>query len=121
MRHSYATASENYIKLNIDPGMQPQIEGSVVKIAPVIMPPLTVQTKPKFNPVEYSKKYREKNKDKIDQNRKDNYKKNTDKVLARKILYHLNNKLVKKPQKASIERYKLTFNVRLELWESGIL
>ena len=121
MRHSYATAQENYVKLNIDPGMQPQIEGSVVKVPPVIMPPLTVQTQPKFNPTEYSKQYRQKHKDKIEQNRKDNYKKDPDKVLARKIIWHLNNNLVKKPQKASIERYKLTFNAKLELWESGIL
>ena len=121
MRHSYATASENYIKLNIDPSMQPQIEGTVVKVPPVIMPPLKVQSKPKFDPTEYSKKYREKHKDKIEENRKKNYKQNPDKVLARKIIWHLNNNLVKKPQKASIERYKLKFNKKLELWQSGIL
>ena len=121
MRHSYATASENYIKLNIDPGMQPQIEGSVIKVPAGPMAPLVIKTQPKFNPTEYSKKYREKNKDKIEQYRKDNYKKDPDKVLARKIIWHLNNNLVKKPQKASIERYKLTFNAKLELWESGII
>ena len=121
MRHSYDTAAVNYIKLNIDPKLQPQIEGSVIKLPAGPMAPLVVKTQPKFNPVEYSKKYREKNKDKIEQNRKDNYKKDPDKVLARKILWHLNNNLVKKPQKASIERYKLKFNKKLDLWESGIL
>ena len=121
MRHSYDTAAVNYIKLNIDPGMQPQIEGSVIKVPAGPMAPLVVKTQPKFNPVEYSKKYREKNKDKIEQNRKDNYKKDPDKVLARKILLYLNNNLVKKPQKASIERYKLTYNSEKQLWESGII
>jgi hypothetical protein len=40
MRHSYDTAAVNYIKLNIDPEMQPQIEGTVIKVPVGPMAPL---------------------------------------------------------------------------------
>jgi len=34
MRHSYSTASENYVKINIEPEDLPDIVGSEVKLLP---------------------------------------------------------------------------------------
>jgi hypothetical protein len=116
MRHSYATAVENYLKINIDPSKQPTITGSVVKLLPSSLEPLVVRTKPRFDPVKNAKIYREKHKARLEEARKENYKKNKDKILGQKILYHLNNNLIKEPRKASIVKYGLTKDTETGLW-----
>jgi hypothetical protein len=52
MRHSYSTASENYVKLNIKQEDLPDIIGSPVKLVPEkIMQDLTIKQKPSFDPI----------------------------------------------------------------------
>ena len=65
MRHSYATAAENYVKFNIEQEDLPDIVGSEVKILPerLGMHDLQVKKKTLFDPVVYSKNYREGHKD----------------------------------------------------------
>jgi hypothetical protein len=76
MRHTYATAVETYLKINIDPSKQPPIVGSVVKLLPAPSPlePLVVRTKPRFDPVKNAKIYRETHKARLEEARKENYK-----------------------------------------------
>ena len=57
------------------------------------IPELNIKSKQLFNPVEYSKKYRETHKDEVDKARKDNYSKNKNHILATKIIWHLNQNL----------------------------
>jgi hypothetical protein len=118
MRHSYATASENYVKINIEPEDLPDIVGSEVKLLPEKkhMHDLQIQKKPLFNPSEYSKKYRDGHKDAIDKARKENYAKNKNKILATKILWHLSNDLSKQPRQASIDKYELVQNTETGHW-----
>ena len=118
MRHSYAMASENYVKLNIDHEYLPEIIGSEVKLLPIKsgMQDLQIKKKPLFSPSEYSKKYRNEHKIEIDKARKENYSKNKDRILGTKILWHLNNDLSQKPRQASIIKYNLIQNAETELW-----
>jgi len=73
-----------------------------------------------FNPSEYSKQYRIKHADKLQKQRKENYAKNSDRVLSNKVLFNLNHGLVKAPRSATIDKYKLSYNAKLKLWESGM-
>ena len=116
MRHSYATASENYVKINVAQEDLPDIIGSEIKLLPERMHDLKIQKKPLFNPSEYSKKYRAEHKDEIDKSRKESYVKNKDKILATKIIWHLNNNLSRKPRQASIDRYGLIQNMDTGFW-----
>jgi len=118
MRHSYSTASENYVKINIEQEDLPDIVGSEVKLLPdrILMHDLKIQKKPLFNPSEYSKKYREGHKIEIDKARKENYAKNKNKILATKILWHLNSNLSKQPRQASIIKYNLVQNTESGFW-----
>ena len=118
MRHSYSTASENYVKINIEQEDLPDIVGSEVKLLPerLGMHDLKIQKKPLFNPSEYSKKYRAGHKDEIDKARKENYAKNKDRILATKIIWHLNNDLSKQPRQASIIKYNLVQNTETGHW-----
>jgi len=77
---------------------------------------LQIRKKPLFDPSEYSKKYRAGHKDEIDKARKVNYSKNKDKILATKILWHLNNDLSKQPRQASIIKYNLVQNKESGHW-----
>ena len=96
----------------------PDIVGSEVKLLPdrIPMHDLQIQKKPLFNPSEYSKKYRNEHKDEIDKARKESYVKNKDKILATKIIWHLNNNLSRKPRQASIDRYGLIQNMDTGFW-----
>jgi len=118
MRHSYATASENYVKINVAQEDLPDIVGSEIKLLPdrILMHDLQIRKKPLFNPSEYSKKYRAENKNEIDKARKESYVKNKDKILATKIIWHLNNNLSRKPRQASIDRYGLIQNTESGFW-----
>jgi hypothetical protein len=119
MRHSYSTASENYVKINIEQEDLPDIVGSEVKLLPErlgAMHDLQIQKKPLFNPSEYSKKYRDGHKDAIDKARKENYAKNKNKILATKIIWHLNQNLSKQPRRASIDKYGLVQNTETGHW-----
>ena len=118
MRHSYSTASENYVKINIEQEDLPDIVGSEVKILPARlgMHDLQIQKKPSFNPITYSKKYREGHKDAIEKARKLNYDKNKNHILATKIIWHLNQNLSTKPRQASIDKYGLIHNADTGFW-----
>jgi hypothetical protein len=116
MRHSYSTASENYVKLNIDPDALPVITGSEVKLLPDKIPELNIKSKQLFNPAEYSKKYRDTHKDEVDKARKANYIKNKSHILATKIIWHLNQNLSKAPRKSSIDKYNLIQDPDTKLW-----
>ena len=118
MRHSYATAAENYVKLNIEQEDLPDITGSEVRLLPerIGMHDLQIQKKPSFNPITYSKKYREVHKDTIDKARKLNYDKNKNHILASKIIWHLNQNLSTKPQQTSIDKYGLIHNADTGFW-----
>ena len=116
MRHTYATAVETYLKINIDPSNQQTITGSIVKLVPSPLEPLVVRTKLRFDPVKNAKIYREKHKARLEEARKENYKKNKDKILGQKIVYHLNNSLIREPRKASIVRYGLVKDTDTGLW-----
>jgi len=118
MRHSYSTASENYVKINIEPEDLPDIVGSEVKLLPdrIGMHDLQIQKKPLFDPITYSKKYRNEHKIEIDKARKENYAKNKNKILATKIIWHLNNDLSKQPRQASINKYGLVQNTETGHW-----
>ena len=77
---------------------------------------LQIQKKPSFNPITYSKKYREVHKDTIDKTRKLNYDKNKNHILATKIIWHLNQNLSTKPQQTSINKYGLVHNADTGFW-----
>jgi hypothetical protein len=118
MRHSYSTASENYVKINIEQDDLPDIVGSEVKLLPdrIPMHDLQIQKKPLFDPSAYSKKYRESHRDRIDIARKENYARNKNKILATKIIWHLNQNLSKQPRRASIDKYGLVQNTDTGFW-----
>jgi hypothetical protein len=124
MRHDVTTAVSDYLKVNV-----PEYVGKPIE---VYVPPLpkTIEAPPKekeyFNPKEYGKVYREKNKEKLKEKRKDNYKDKdghytTDKgkkVLARKMLWYLNTGGTAKPKQSSIDTYKLKYDEEKEIWTS---
>ena len=118
MRHSYSTASENYVKINIEQEALPDIVGSEVKLLPekLGMHDLQIRKKPLFNPSAYSKKYRDGHKNEIDKARKENYAKNKDRILATKSIWHLNHDLSKQPRQASIDKYGLVQNTETGHW-----
>ena len=87
-----------------------------MKLLPSPLEPLVVRTKLRFDPVKNAKIYREKHKARLEEARKENYKKNKDKILGQKILYHLNNSLIREPRKASIVRYGLVKDTDTGLW-----
>jgi len=119
MRHSYSTASENYVKINIEPEDLPDIVGSEVKLLPERlggMHDLKIQKKPSFDPITYSKKYREGHKDAIEKARKLNYDKNKTHILATKIIWHLNQNLSTRPRQSSIDKYGLVQNTETGHW-----
>ena len=118
MRHSYSTASENYVKINIEQEALPDIVGSEIKLLPekIHMHDLKIQKKPSFNPSAYSKKYREGHKNEIDNARKENYARNKNKILATEIIWHLNNNLSQQPRQVSIDKYGLVQNTETGFW-----
>jgi hypothetical protein len=122
MRHSYSTASENYVKINIEQEDLPDIVGTEVKLLPerLGMHDLQIRKKSLFDPSAYSKKYRAGHKVSIDNARKVNYSKNKDKILAAKIIWHLNNNLSRKPRQASIDRYGLIQSAETGMWSIKI-
>lgn len=117
MRHSIGIAMLSYMKVNIKCD-KPQVTQDILPEKYDVPPP--VVKKEYFNPNEYSKQYRIKHAEKLQKQRKENYKKNSEHVLAKKVLFNLNKGLVKAPRTATIDKYKLTYNARLKMWESGL-
>lgn len=117
MRHSVSIAMLSYVKVNI-PCSKSQVKSEVLPEKHDVPPP--VLKREYFNPTEYSKQYRIKHADKLQKQRKENYEKNSELVLSKKVLFNLNHGLVKAPRSATIDKYKLSYNVKLKQWESDL-
>src|SRR5690606_28837794 len=112
-RHTTTVALGSYRKIGLDEIKPPSapVEEKVpllpeVKSLPIVQPaevkelPIVAPAEPpalpvlppraKYNPVEYSRQYREAHKEQIDKKRREEYERNKDKILAAKILFNLN-------------------------------
>ena len=83
MRHSTKIASKAYRKINV-PEIKGNFEGYTPKETPTVAPSLPRKKTEVFDPKEYSKEYRNKNKDKIEAWRKQFYNANKHVILAQK-------------------------------------
>jgi Zn-finger nucleic acid-binding protein len=113
MRHSLPVALNSYFKIGLkqcpDIGDVPDLPASKVPQRVEVQKPME-RVGGYFDPVAYSKKYRESNSDKIKKQRGEYYEKNKERVLRSKALWYLNKNKVKKPQKCTIERYGLVYD-----------
>lgn len=117
MRHSRQVGRDTYFKINYPIGDEPEedYEGTVIRQPPKPVP--KPQPKEYFDPKKYAKGYREKHKEKIKTQRKDNYSRDKHKILRRKILWNLNvSQVVKHPSKKSIETYDLKYDPKEKKW-----
>ena len=120
MRHSTKIASKAYRKINV-PDVKGNFEGYTPKEVPTVAPSLPRKKKEGFNPKEYSKQYRDKNKAKIEEWRKEFYKANKDVILARKQLDLLNKGLVTNPTQYSKDTYGLKYDDDKKQWVSSVV
>ena len=105
---------KSYLKVKVKCKDIEPVEGMEIVIRPPVPKPIE---KKYFDPAEYSKKYREKNKAKLDLDRKDNYEKNKHEILRKKQLWYLNiAQTVKKPRQDTIDKYGLKYDDDLEKW-----
>jgi len=122
MRHSVTIAETSYVKVNVpcphpllNPGSQLKVNLLPEKID--IPPPVK---KEYFSPAKYAKEYRAKHAEKLKKQRQENYKKNSSKVLAKKVIWNLNHAAVTNPRASTIDKYKLKYNAKLKMWESDL-
>jgi hypothetical protein len=120
MRHSTKIASKAYRKINV-PEIKGNFEGYTPKETPTVAQSLPRKKKDSFNPKEYSKEYRIKNKDKIEEWRKEFYNANKNIILAKKQLDLLNKGLVKTPTEHSKEAYGLHYDDAKKQWVSDLV
>jgi hypothetical protein len=126
MRHTWMVAVSKYMKdnlplsLDIDeaPALPLKVEKRVIVPSPKEVEMEKAKRKAPFDPVAYSKLYREKNKAKVEKARASYYVANKHKVLRGKLLWHLNNNKSSKPQKSSSKLYGLEYDEEREEWYS---
>src|SRR5690606_5440611 len=143
MRHTTTVALGSYRKIGLDEIKEPPpapVEEKVplipeVKSLPIVQPaevkelPIVAPAEPpalpvlppraKYNPVEYSRQYREAHKEQIDKKRREEYDRNKDKILAAKILFNLTRGFSTRPTKRSIEKYGLFQDPTTGKWKSS--
>lgn len=117
MRHSIGIAMLSYMKVNIKCN-KPQITQDILPEKIDIKPPKAKTDY--FQPAEYAKKYRKLNAEKLKVQRQDNYKKNSTKILAKKVLWNLNHDTVSTPRPTTVDKYKLKYNAKYKMWESEL-
>jgi hypothetical protein len=126
MRHTWMVAVSKYMKDNIPafldideaPALPLKVEKRVIVPSPQEVEKEKAKKKAPFDPVTYSKLYREKNKAKVDKARVEYYEANRHKILRGKLLWHLNNNKIKKPQKSSKALYGLEYDEERGEWYS---
>lgn len=120
MRHSQNTARDKYFKTNWPFVNVVKPIKNYAGLPDDPGPRNVPRPEPKtsyFDPKEYAKKYRERNKEKLKVKRKENYDKNKHKILRNKILFMLNvAQTVKKPRKATIDKYDLKYDKTQKKW-----
>ena len=128
MRHTLGVAMGSYRKINASGDIKsppfevkepliPEMERLAIvppieiKTLPIVEPPKVplpvLPRRAKYNPVEYSRNYREYHKAELDRKRREEYERNTHKVLRQKLIYHLNRGLTTRPTQLSILKYGL--------------
>ena len=122
MRHSTKIASKAYRKINV-PELTGNFEGYTPKEMPAVPPSLPRKKAKTFDPKEYSKEYRNnpEHKQKIEEYRKEFYKKNKNIILARKQLDLLNKGLVSNPTEHSKTTYGLKYDADKKQWVSDLV
>ena len=120
MRHSTKIASKAYRKINV-PDIKGNFEGYTPKVMPTVLESLPRKKTERFNPKEYSKVYRSKNKENIEEWRKEFYNANKDIILARKQLDLLNKGLVSNPTEHSKTTYGLKYDDDKKQWVSDLV
>lgn len=117
MRHTVGVAMLSYKKVNINCPEPGDIEGISIPPKIDIPQPIKKVKTDYFNPSDYSKEYRKKNKEKLKDQRTLNYKTNHVNILRAKLLWNLNRGVVKTPRTATIEKYDLKYNTKMKVWE----
>lgn len=121
MRHTLSIARTAYKKINIDCDDDTEpIDGMTIRPQVAIPRPAKKEKKDYFDPKEYSKRYRENNKEDIQKKRKKSYQDNKDKVLAQKVLWNLNNGKIKHPRMGTVDKYKLRYDAVAKQWVSDL-
>lgn len=121
MRHTLNVASSFYQKINTDDKKDISLDifelPKIKKSKPKVLKEVSKPVKVPYNPVEYSRKYREENGEELNEKRRNDYEMNKKAILRNKILRNLNNGLTSKPTQMTIDRYGLYYDDDKDKWD----